>query len=154
MITHNVIVEKPRVTATVVSDWYKNLIVDQQSYNNWLNAQLINVDDFVTMMPHTMECTSLVHVHYVAKLETDFNKLKWRNPGTPSCFIFVQCATPNGSSHPLPPWCRWDNPSGYRLLTVQEYDKLIKDQHDNLQSNCIAVARQLSCASTPSCQAE
>ena len=147
MIVKQVIIHKPRIVATPtvthhpIVPWTPanngDYIANQVQYNAYMDTLAMNEGDFVTMSSRN----SLIHlfnVHYIAKLETDFDKLNWDRPGKPKPFLFVACAVPTNS--PLKPWTRWDSNTGYRLLSAEEYDQLVKPDIDKLQSNCLEYA--------------
>jgi hypothetical protein len=108
-------------------------ITTQYDYNEYLNKVPFNIGDFVTLCMDR-QLKHLFNVHYVSRIETDIKSVNWA--GTkPRPYLLVACGIPTNST--LAPWTRWDTMDGLRLLSAEEYDELIKPDHDNIQSNCI-----------------
>lgn len=110
---------------------------NQHDYNGYLNDFPYNEGDFLTFASAHVQ--SLAQIHYIAKLETSFDKVVWDRYGGPKLMHMVQCEAPRGGVS-LTPWVRWDNRNGYRLLTATEYDEYIKENHDNIRDSCLKLA--------------
>lgn len=110
---------------------------NQIEYNDYLNSYPYSEGDFLTFSQTDIE--HLSQIHYIVRLDTNFEGVTWDRYGGPKCLHLVQCDIPRGGVS-LTPWVRWDNRTGYRLITVAEYDKFIKENHDNIRDSCRKIA--------------
>lgn len=137
MISHKVTVWRPppakRTPSLQLVHNRPVAITTQYEYNDYLDKIPFNVGDFVTLCMDR-QLKHLFNVHYVSQLETDIKTVNWAG-AKPRSFLLVACGIPTNST--LAPWTRWDTMDGLRLLSAEEYDDLIKPDHDNIQSNCI-----------------
>lgn len=136
MIAHQIIVSKPHIVAT--ASWISEVKAkapynDQNSYNTWLAVQPYNLGDFITMLPVNSKVMALGQVSRITKINGDFHTLEFSNYSREyKPFFVVQCNLLNQ----VDPWTRWDNTTGWRHLTQEEYDKFITPSYDQLQDYC------------------
>ncbi len=130
MITHRIVVHTPPAPAVWTSPRQTTGLQSQEELDKAIADCPFQVGDFLTLSPSAL--TSLNAVHYVLEHETDFKKVIISGyHKTPNFMHMLQCNLSIPS-----PWKRWDNPAGYRRLSLEEYNTFVLPHRDILQDYC------------------
>lgn len=132
MISHRIVVYKPPVYVpppTTVHTVFNNAFKTQEEYTEYLNKIPFNVWDFVSLTP--AQATSINQLHRITRIEQEFNRVIYSRYGPPNVLhvLSLNLTMPT-------PWARWDNPTGYRLISQKEFNEFILPNNDKLQDHC------------------
>lgn len=133
MIKYEIIVHKPKIPPPTVwqGSWQPNQSrrgFTQEKLNELINSLPFKVGDIITL--GNAHITQPDSCHYLARIQTDVDKLEWSSVGIPKILYVVQCTMHRD------PWIRWDNINGWRKLNDEEFNRIIKGQYDQLQNYC------------------
>ena len=129
MISYDIIVHKPAQVIPLGFAPNRHVPVTQEELDKQVDHHGFQVGDFITMAPYNM-CGSLYNVHCIMYIEKRLAGCRYIQ-GKPAAYLLCQV-----ESAATQPWVRFDTPNDYRLLTEQEYNKLIGENSDNLRHNC------------------
>jgi len=129
MITHSIVVHKPVVRQFMPIGFSpaRHVPVTQDELQKQVDHHGFAEGDFVTMAPYA---NSLYNVHCIMRIEKDISRCSHVN-GKPAAYLLCQV-----ESAATMPWSRWDCPNDYRLLSEEEWKRLIGENVDNLRHNC------------------
>lgn len=103
--------------------------MSKEEFESWISAHEFNqIGMLVTFAKKDTVVSTLQQVHMLVDIVRDWDKIPMWDPyaNKPKCFKFVQLKEND-------PWLRWDTDNGYRFLTEQEIDTIIKPNHDKVQ---------------------
>lgn len=134
MIIHDIIKYKAPATVPWVYSPERSVPITQEELQKQVDHYSFQVGDFVTMAPLA---SSLYSVHCVMHIETDMKKVQ-QVLHKPAPLLLCQV-----DSASVTPWMRWDTFKDYRLLSEEEYTRLIGENSDNLRHYCLEKSKHL-----------
>lgn len=146
MITHKIIKHRVKITAPTVQPTNvshfpvphnKASVLGQvptpESYQKYLDNFHIKKGDYITTNYRAAGAENLLHVHLVYAVEPECpvrGIVRWRQQH-PEVFWLLQLDMTASPSRP--PWNRRDSCHDYRILTQDEFLKLVEPNRDKLR---------------------
>ena len=139
MIKHSIITNNKQEPVRYQS---KRLVANQKELDSYLATDLLFEEDFVvSVWRNNLPIENLYSVYVIVEVLTDFSKINlWDAEGNPKVFRRIQCAYDNQS------FCHmsWDSREELRLLTKEDYLKLVEPNLDKIQDHIKRKTEELS----------